>query len=144
MTEQYRTLILDEARQMNESTSLAPDGRWVQRRGLQSLVESRTDTVVEPAADELAPRTRRACEEAMDVSLLKKGGVYEVHAASGNFYAVDVVAKTCTCLDWQRREPEGGCKHMRRVDIEIKAGRIPRPDGRLPSAGLQQQPTTII
>lgn len=82
--------------------------------------------------DGLESRTRRAIQEEMDVSLLEKGGCYEVHSSSGNVYEVDVIAKTCTCLDWQRREPEGGCKHLRRVDQEIKDGCVPRPDGRLP------------
>jgi len=68
----------------------------------------------------------------MDVSLLSKGGRYEVQSASGNRYEVDVVDESCTCPDWQQRSPEGGCKHLRRVDHEIKRGRVPRPDGRLP------------
>ncbi|MCD2201550.1 hypothetical protein LPA44_16920 [Halobacterium sp. KA-4] len=83
--------------------------------------------------DELEPRTRRAVAEAMDVSLLSKGGRYEVQSASGNRYEVDVIDESCTCPDWQQRSPEGGCKHLRRVDHEIKRGRVPRPDGRLPS-----------
>ena len=81
---------------------------------------------------ELDPRTQRAHEEDMDVSLLAKGGVYEVHSQSGNTYEVDVVSSSCTCPDWQDRKPEGGCKHLRRVDMEIKAGAVPRPDGHLP------------
>ena len=80
----------------------------------------------------LAPRTRRAFEEEMDVSLLRKGGLYEVRSESGNVYEVDIADGSCTCLDWRRREPEGGCKHFRRVDMAIKAGIVPRPDGRLP------------
>ncbi|WP_148416388.1 hypothetical protein [Haloferax sp. KTX1] len=83
--------------------------------------------------DDLEPRTQRAVDESMDVSLLSKGGRYEVQSASGNRYEVDVVDESCTCPDWQQRTPEGGCKHMRRVDHEIKRGRVPRPDGRLPS-----------
>ena len=88
----------------------------------------------EPPTDgtELDPRTQRAHEEDMDVSLLAKGGVYEVHSQSGNTYEVDVVSSSCTCPDWQDRKPEGGCKHLRRVDMEIKAGAVPRPDGHLP------------
>jgi len=88
----------------------------------------------EPRTDdtELDPRTRRAREEDMDVSLLAKGGVYEVHSQSGNIYEADVVSSSCTCPDWQDRKPEGGCKHLRRVDVEIKAGAAPRPDGHLP------------
>ena len=88
----------------------------------------------EPPTDDTEPdpRTQRAREEDMDVSLLAKGGVYEVHSQSGNIYEVDIVAQSCTCLDWQEREPEGGCKHLRRVDMEIKTGAVPRPDGHLP------------
>ncbi|WP_018257208.1 hypothetical protein [Halomicrobium katesii] len=84
--------------------------------------------------DELEPRTKRAVNESMDVSLLSKGGRYEVQSASGNRYEVDVIDESCTCPDWQQRSPEGGCKHLRRVDHEIKRGRVPRPDGRLPTA----------
>jgi len=86
---------------------------------------------------DLEPRTRRAVDEAMEVSLLEKGGRYEVRSASGNWYEVDVISESCTCPDWQQRAPEGGCKHIRRVDHEIKQGRVPRPDGRLPTESNQ-------
>jgi hypothetical protein len=79
------------------------------------------------------PRTERARTEEMDVSLLRKGGVYEVESASGNTYEVDVASKTCTCPDFTKRQPSGGCKHLRRADIEIRSGSVPRPDGRLPA-----------
>ena len=94
------------------------------------------------ARADLDPRTERAFEEAMAVSLLEKGGRYEVQSASGNWYEVDIVAETCTCPDWEYRTPEGGCKHLRRVDVELKLGRVPRPDGRLPDqarTSLNQQ-----
>ena len=84
--------------------------------------------------DDLEPRTHRAVTEEMSVSLLDKGGRYEVQSASGNRYEVDVADESCTYPDWQQRSPEGGCKHLRRVDHEIKRRRVPRPDGRLPSA----------
>ena len=83
--------------------------------------------------DDLEPRTRRAVTEEMSVSLVEKGGCYEVQSASGNRYEVDVIGESCTCPDWQQRSPTGGCKHLRRVDHEIKRGRVPRPDGRLPA-----------
>jgi len=83
--------------------------------------------------DDLEPRTKRAVAEAMDVSLLSKGGRYEVQSASGNRYEVDIVAESCTGPDWQQRSPEGSCKHLRRVDYEIKRGHVLRPDGRLPA-----------
>ncbi|WP_435180967.1 hypothetical protein [Halorussus sp. AFM4] len=81
---------------------------------------------------DVAPRTKRALEEDMDVSLYEKGGTYEVHSESGNTYRVDIVATSCPCPDWQQREPEGGCKHLRRVDHEVTNGLVPRPDGQLP------------
>lgn len=83
--------------------------------------------------DDLEPRTRRAVTEEMSVSLLEKGGRYEVQSASGNRDEVDVIGESCTCPDWQQRSPGGGCKHLRRVDHETKRGRVTRPDGRLPA-----------
>ena len=79
-----------------------------------------------------ARRARRAQEEDMAVSLRQAGGVYDVHSESGNTYRVDIAAEECSCPDWTEREPEGGCKHLRRVRFEIRAGRVPTPDGRLP------------
>ncbi len=78
------------------------------------------------------PRTRRARTEPMAVSLLRTGGRYEVRVASGRVYAVDMRLPACTCSDWYYREPDGGCKHLRRVDLEIKAGCIAGPTGELP------------
>jgi uncharacterized Zn finger protein len=64
--------------------------------------------------DDLETHTQRAVNEAMDVSLLSKGGRYEV----------DVIRESCTCPDWQQRSPAGGCKHLCRVDYEIKRDRM--------------------
>ncbi len=51
---------------------------------------------------------------------------------SGNIYEVDIASKTCTCPDFTKRNPSGGCKHLRRADLEVRSGNVPRPDGRLP------------
>jgi hypothetical protein len=83
--------------------------------------------------DDLESQTRRAVTEEMSVSLLEKGSRYEVQSMSGNRYEVDVVGESCTCPDWHQRSPVSGCEHLRRVDHEIKRGRVPRPDGRLPA-----------
>lgn len=83
--------------------------------------------------EEREPRTQRAYREPMQVSLARAGGHYTVYAASGNTYTVDVAAKTCTCKDYRENEPDGGCKHLRRVDIEIQSNQVPTPDGRLPT-----------
>ena len=86
----------------------------------------------DPSQEELEPRTKRARNEEMDVSLLQKGGIYEVQSESGNLYEVDVASETCTCPDFTKRNPSGGCKHLRRADLEVRSGNVPRPDGRLP------------
>jgi hypothetical protein len=86
----------------------------------------------DPSQETLEPRTKRARTEEMDVSLLQKGGLYEVKSESGNIYEVDVASETCTCPDFSKRNPSGGCKHLRRTDLEIRSGNVPRPDGRLP------------
>jgi hypothetical protein len=100
--------------------AVAPDG------GRTDDVRDRLVVDENPQSqDDLEPRTKRAVEEAMDFSLLSKGGRYEVQSASGNRYEVDVVDESCTCPDWQPRSSEGGCKHRRRVDHEVKRGRLP-------------------
>ena len=107
------TLLAD--RLQGPEAVVAPDG---DRTG-----DARNRLVVtedSPQRDDLEPRTRRAVDEEMMVSLLEKGGQYEVQSASGNRYEVDVVSESCTCRDWDQRTPE------------IKQGRVPRPDGRLP------------
>ncbi len=81
---------------------------------------------------ELEPRSKRARTEEMDVSLLQKGGVYEVQSESGNICEVDVARKTCTCPDFTKRNPSDECKHLRRADLELRSGNVSRPDCRLP------------
>ena len=72
----------------------------------------------------------------MNVALLKQGGIYSVTSESGETYTVDVIDETCTCPDYQKREPEDGCKHVRRVAIETEEETVPRPDGKLPTSAL--------
>jgi hypothetical protein len=120
------TLLVD--RLQGSEAAVAPDGgRTGDVRDRMVVTEHSTQH------DDLEPRTSRAIDERMAVSLLEKGGRYEVRSASGNWYEVDVISESCTCPDWRKRTPEGGCKHLRRVDYEIKQGRVPQPDGRLPS-----------
>ena len=91
----------------------------------------------EPIPDDIEKqesRTQRAYREPMQVALSCAGGRYTVYAASGNTYQVDIATKTCTCGDYQQNEPDEGCKHVRRVDVEVRANRVPTPDGRLPAS----------
>jgi hypothetical protein len=81
-------------------------------------------------------RFERAREDDMVIALLYRGGCYEVDSASGNTYEVDLLDETCSCPDHQDLDTPAPCKHVRRVQLELDAGRIPRPDGRLPETAL--------
>jgi hypothetical protein len=58
-------------------------------------------------------------------------GAYVVHSESGRRYRIDVFEESCSCPDWQNPSTPARCKHIRRVEMEIDAGTVPRPDGRL-------------
>lgn len=91
--------------------TVAPDGR---RTGdVRDRMVAAEESV---SADDFEPRTRRAVEEAMTVSLLAKGDRYEVESASESRYDIDIISESCTCPDCQQRAPEDGCKHMRRME----------------------------
>lgn len=77
------------------------------------------------------PRTKRARTEDMLVALRKTGGIYTVRGESGNTYRVDIATEDCTCPDQQKRGIDR-CKHVRRVELEIRNRTVPTPDGRLP------------
>jgi len=121
----------------HEERVYSPDGGVVASTPAASTP---TEAIQQPtigedqSQEELDPRTKRARTEEMDVSLLQKGGIYEVQSESGNIYEVDIASKTCTCPDFTKRNPRGGCKHLRRADLEVRSGNVPRPDGRLPEA----------
>ncbi len=153
--DEYRDITCKHKRRVAFATGERPIPGWIQRAQLDDnfgeyvdgdvrflttdggVAQARFDDgeVIDPEEDPLAvhnndePRTRRAKREEMDVSFLAKPGRYEVHSASDSVYEVDVLAKTCSCPDTVER-----CKHFRRVDIEIRAGLVPRPDGKLPDA----------
>jgi hypothetical protein len=74
------------------------------------------------------PRTWRAVTEEMSVRFGDRGCRYTVEGERGVAYEVDVAARTCTCPDHTRRGVV--CKHVRRVDLDIRAGTVPRPDGK--------------
>lgn len=84
-------------------------------------------------------RVRRARTEEMTVTLLRRGGIYEVHSSSGGIYEVDIVTEDCTCPDAQNDETPDPCKHVHRVKFELEAERVPLPDGRLPTAPPSEQ-----
>jgi hypothetical protein len=52
-------------------------------------------------------------------------GMYTVHSESGEEYAVDVAANACSCPDQSHNDPAGGCKHIRRVKLEVEETALP-------------------
>lgn len=55
-------------------------------------------------------------------------GMFEVTTASGREYVVDIDAPEgarCLCDDQKYRQPDDGCKHIRRVLFEIGERAIP-------------------
>jgi len=76
---------------IHEPDAVAPD------RGCTGDVRDRMIASTDDGqVDDLEPHTRRAVTEKMSVSLLEKGGRYEVQSASGNRYEVDVISESCT------------------------------------------------
>jgi len=84
-------------------------------------------TTNEPHGHEsIDPRTKRALTEYMSV-LPEGGDVYTVVGQNGGTYQVDGRTGVCTCADFEYRQPEGGCKHVRRV--AFATGDEPIPAG---------------
>lgn len=86
----------------DDRVALAPDPRTLSDRGLRAWVER--------------------------MAVRPLGETYAVDSQSGATYTVDPVAGTCTCPDHRMRGET--CKHLRRVAIEITAGRVPPPGKR--------------
>lgn len=84
-------------------------------------------TALAPDLRRLESRAARAWTERMTVRPLG-GGRYAVDSQSGATYVVDLPAADCTCPDHEIRGER--CKHLRRVAIEITAGRVPAPGAR--------------
>lgn len=70
---------------------------------------------------------------------------YVVHSESRHRYEIDTFGNSCTCTDWQDSATPDRCKHFRRLDMEIHAGTVPRPDGRVaPRSSTNPAPRRII
>ena len=86
-----------------------------------------------PTTGEIADRTRRAATERMAVAL-DAPGVWEVHSEqdtdgpiTDDSHIVSLIGSdwVCTCEDWEYREPDGGCKHARRVQLVLSERPLP-------------------
>ncbi|WP_245998617.1 hypothetical protein [Halalkalicoccus subterraneus] len=52
-------------------------------------------------------------------------GEYNVYSQSGSVYRVDLIGESCSCPDQEYNTPEDGCKHLRRVEMEIGQREVP-------------------
>lgn len=74
-------------------------------------------------------RTRRALSSELTVQFLAFGPGYAVvDADRGERYIVDIRADSCSCGEPDERDPY--CEHLRRVDLAVRTGELPGPDGR--------------
>lgn len=67
------------------------------------------------------PRTLRAATEHMTV-IEEARSLFSVTTQSGSEYMVDLREPACTCPDFEHRSEqlgEQGCKHIRRVRLEV-------------------------
>lgn len=100
----------------------------------RTTLEARIGTNASFDEDELTPAERRqyrARNERM-VVVPQIGadenaiGLYNVYTESGHEYTVDVAKDNkCSCPDMKHRDPAGGCKHVRRVQILIRETALP-------------------
>ena len=84
-------------------------------------------TALAPDLRALDDRAARAWTERMAVRP-RADGRYAVDSQSGATYVVDLPEGDCTCPDHEIRGER--CKHLRRVAIEVTAGRVPAPGRR--------------
>jgi hypothetical protein len=85
---------------------------------------------VEAPLEPLSDRDVRALTECMTTledlgAVAGADGLYVVISESGRSYTVDVSNGVCTCDDAFYRQPEGGCKHVRRVAFATERREIP-------------------
>ena len=101
-------------------------GCWNTRAGLSGLT---TMTMFDPAAQEraatdLADRTVRALTDDLLV-VADAPGLYRVYGKDGDEYTVNAETGACTCPDTEYRDPDGGCKHVRRVEFHTGERAVP-------------------
>lgn len=75
----------------------------------------------ESVQPDIEPRTIRAATEHMTV-IEEARSLFSVTTQSGSEYTVDLREPACTCPDFEHRSEqlgEQGCKHIRRVRLEV-------------------------
>lgn len=68
----------------------------------------------------MTDRRRQWRAENQNISLeeYSGNGTYVVSGSRGETYTVDLEAPSCGCPDWQKRAPDGGCKHVLKAKLD--------------------------
>jgi len=88
-----------------------------------------TESTTTEHTPDLEKRTRRALEEY--ITILPDAGngdgetIVTAVSESGSSYTVDVRDGRCGCPDSEHRNPDGGCKHLRRARFALGLRRVP-------------------
>jgi len=86
----------------------------------------------------MVDRRRKWRAQKQDISVKNNfgGDEYIVSGASGTDYRVDLTEPSCECPDWNKREPDGGCKHI--LKIKLNKGIIDPPPSTYTNFGNPQ------
>lgn len=110
--------------------------RFIPAPRCEAVMSTDTSHTNPGSQQSLAPRTRRAIDQAMTITACGPGE-YLVESASGATYAVDLLPQSetdrtltahCTCPDYTDQEPADGCKHLRRVKLDVAFGGLRHPN----------------
>ena len=66
-------------------------------------------------------RKERAQNQNIFIEKILGNNQYLVNGSRGYEYAVDLNIPSCECPDWQKRQPDGGCKHIIYVKMETNS-----------------------
>ena len=83
----------------------------------------------------MVDRRRQWRAENQQISIKKKieSGKYIVKGTQGDEYFVDINKPFCACPDWEKRKPNGGCKHI--LKAKIKTGDVSNLPNQKTNAG---------
>jgi len=62
-------------------------------------------------------RLWRAENQSVSIKANPYDEVYLVYGTQGDIYEVDLDEPSCSCPDWHKRSPKGGCKHILKVKL---------------------------
>jgi|APHM01.1.fsa_nt_gi hypothetical protein len=90
------------------------------------------ETGDEPPVRDLSAREARALSEHIVVLPPRlaprydaQSGLFSVTGENGSTYTVDPLLGSCTCPDARHHDPDGGCKHVARVEFELGEREVP-------------------